>query len=567
MRRLYPEAAVGGFSRLDGQIEFYTRINALVDEKSRVLDFGAGRGHWAVDPMPEMSRRLRMLRGRVAEVVGTDVDPAVLTNPALDTAQVVPLGDRLPFADDSFDLVIADHVLEHVNADDAQDVADDVLRVLRPGGWLAARTPNKWGMIGIGARAVPNRLHVRMLRRLQPDRKAEDVFPTRYTMNTRRDLGRLFSEHAARLRPHERADVLRSVAARLATGGRTRPAHPATARTDAHDLRAEAAVKILVEAMCAEFGGIRTYVEHLLARWSEVYPDDAARDRASRLVAAHRGARAARGRGAPTVDPRPSLGADPLAASADPSAATRCCARDPALHDRPASRTSPGGRALRPAARAEARAVQPQASAAAPGLVLARVPTGRRHRLDLAAQSRRPPRGHPSTCAIPSAVAHLGADHVEQWPAPSAVGPCVTFAHHTNKNVGLLVGGWSELVRRGHDVPPLLMLGVPGAQRDELVAQLAAHGLSDHVQLAPFLPEERFQQVMAEAEMIVFPHRLRRLRTAGRRRDAPGITRRDRARAGDQRGRRRARHRHGGLVGDRLGRRRRDRQRPDVGPA
>lgn len=224
---LYPEAAVGGYSRLDGQIEFYTRINALVDGDSRVLDFGAGRGHWAVDPMPEMARRLRMLRGRVAEVVGTDVDPVVLTNPALDAARVVPLGDRLPFEDESFDLVIADHVLEHVSRGDAAAVSDDVMRVLRPGGWLAARTPNKWGMIGLGARAVPNRLHVRMLQRLQPDRLAEDVFPTRYAMNTRRDLAQLFAAHRLHIYGHtsEPAYFGRSPAAwRLAAGlGRVTP--------------------------------------------------------------------------------------------------------------------------------------------------------------------------------------------------------------------------------------------------------------------------------------------------------------------------------------------------------
>jgi len=202
LQRLYPEAAVGGYSRTDGQIEFYTRINALVDEKSRVLDFGAGRGQWAVDPMPAMSVHLRRLRGRVAEVVGTDVDEAVLDNPALDTAKVVPLGDPLPFEDASFDLVVADHVLEHVGANEARDVADDVMRVLKPGGWFAARTPNKWGMIGIGARAVPNRLHVRTLSKLQPDRKAEDVFPTRYQMNTRRALRRLFAAHGVYVYGH-----------------------------------------------------------------------------------------------------------------------------------------------------------------------------------------------------------------------------------------------------------------------------------------------------------------------------------------------------------------------------
>lgn len=196
LKRLYPEAAVGGYSRKDGQIEFYTRINALIDADSRVLDFGAGRGHWAIDPMPGMSKRLRWMRGRVAEVVGTDVDPVVLTNPSLDTAHVVEIGEPLPLEDSTFDVVIADYVLEHVNHEDASALAQDVMRVLKPGGWFAARTPNKWGMIGVGARAIPNSLHVRILNRLQPGRKAEDVFPTRYSMNTKRDLQRLFAPNS-----------------------------------------------------------------------------------------------------------------------------------------------------------------------------------------------------------------------------------------------------------------------------------------------------------------------------------------------------------------------------------
>lgn len=192
---LYPEAHVGGYSRTDGQVEFYLRVNSLVDETSRVLDLGAGRGQWAIDPMPSTARRLRHLKGRVAKVVGTDVEEVVRTNPALDEAHVVPLGAPLPFDDGSFDLVIADHVLEHVEQQDAPALVAEVMRVLAPGGWFVARTPNKWGMIGIGARIVPNRLHVRALRRMQPDRKAEDVFPTRYAMNTRRSLRRLFAGH------------------------------------------------------------------------------------------------------------------------------------------------------------------------------------------------------------------------------------------------------------------------------------------------------------------------------------------------------------------------------------
>lgn len=195
--RLYPEAAVGGFTRQDGFVEFFSRVNALLPDGADVLDFGAGRGLWATEPLSDYHRRLRSFDGRAARVAGVDVDPVVLENPTLAEAAVLDPGGRIPHADGSFDVVIADHVLEHVDAADAPAVAAELLRVLRPGGTLAARTPNKWGMIGIGARAVPNRLHTRVLERLQPTRKAEDVFPVRYAMNTRSDLRRLFAP------PHE----------------------------------------------------------------------------------------------------------------------------------------------------------------------------------------------------------------------------------------------------------------------------------------------------------------------------------------------------------------------------
>jgi SAM-dependent methyltransferase len=194
LRRLYPESEAGGFTRHDGFVEFYSRVNALLTPESDVLDFGAGRGQWAFDPLPPFSRDLRAYHERVRSVVGCDVDPVVLTNPTLASADVVAPGDPLPYDDGSFDVVVADYVLEHVAEHDAPGVAAEVLRVLRPGGWLAARTPNKWGMIGIGARAVPNTLHTRVLHRLQPGRQDQDVFPVEYHMNTRRSLRTLFPE-------------------------------------------------------------------------------------------------------------------------------------------------------------------------------------------------------------------------------------------------------------------------------------------------------------------------------------------------------------------------------------
>jgi glycosyltransferase involved in cell wall biosynthesis len=97
---------------------------------------------------------------------------------------------------------------------------------------------------------------------------------------------------------------------------------------------------------------------------------------------------------------------------------------------------------------------------------------------------------------------HLGGDHVLAWPAPRRTGPAVGFAHHTNKNPDLLFDAWALL---GADAPPLTLLGVGSARREAIAARVAALGLSERVELAPFLPDEEFHRVFASAGMVVFP--------------------------------------------------------------
>jgi SAM-dependent methyltransferase len=189
LRRRFPEVAAGGFSRVDGTVAFYQRVNALVGADSTVLDFGAGRGAF-LDDAVAYRRGLRLLRGRVREVIGADVDPAVRTNPALDRAVVLAPGGPLPLPDGGVDLVVSDFTFEHVT--DPARVAAELTRVLRPGGWVCARTPAKWGVVGLGARAVPNRWHVPLLRTLQPGKPACDTFPTAYRLNTAAALRRHF---------------------------------------------------------------------------------------------------------------------------------------------------------------------------------------------------------------------------------------------------------------------------------------------------------------------------------------------------------------------------------------
>ncbi len=193
-RRFYPETNLSGFSHVDGTVGFYNQIAALLGPTATVLDFGAGRGEKNLEDRVVYRRNISQLKGRCLHLDGCDIDPIVLDNPFLDEAKVVAAGAPLPYEDDRFDLIVARFVFEHI--DDPSFIATELLRVLKPGGVIAAVTPNKWGYIGIGARTVPNRFHVTMLSRIQVERKPEDVFPTFYKLNTIRDLTSAFGDHA-----------------------------------------------------------------------------------------------------------------------------------------------------------------------------------------------------------------------------------------------------------------------------------------------------------------------------------------------------------------------------------
>ena len=264
-------------------------------------------------------------------------------------------------------------------------------------------------------------------------------------------------------------------------------------------------MRLVVDAASAELGGIRTYVDQLLPAWAAAFPDDRL------LVVVPPGS---------TID---TLGHE----------RHELRVLGPGVVGRPVAQTRALPRLAR-AHRADAvLATNPTTTLRRPGPPLAVVVHDLRHELrpeqftrgrralrwgayrrayavsdGFVAVSRRTlddlHRLHPSTTAKPAAVVHHGADHVQAWPAPDRSGPAIAFGHHTNKNPQLVVAAWA-LLARDAEPPRLRVLGLSGATRRAVEAQVAELGLQTWVELAAYLPDDEFRTAVARADLVVLP--------------------------------------------------------------
>ena len=228
-------------------------------------------------------------------------------------------------------------------------------------------------------------------------------------------------------------------------------------------------MRLLIDALPADFGGIRTYAEHLIAAWAQTD------DEVHVVVAADSDLPVPVGVVAHRIVLR---GPRSLARAAAQSRHLPRLARelgpDAVLATLPSTTMRPLGVPLVVVVHDLRHDLRPDQFSGSQRL-LRRISYGRGYALADAhlAISQRTLTDlhttHPATRATPSAVVHHGADHVVGWPAPAGtrVGPAVTFAHQVNKNLDLVRDGWRLL---GPDAPNLIVLGAPYVSQEELEA-------------------------------------------------------------------------------------------------
>jgi glycosyltransferase involved in cell wall biosynthesis len=113
---------------------------------------------------------------------------------------------------------------------------------------------------------------------------------------------------------------------------------------------------------------------------------------------------------------------------------------------------------------------------------------------------------YPHLASRPSRVAHLGADHADNWPVVPPDRPyAVAFAHYSNKNLDLALDAWALLHTRGEVRLPLVLVGLAAWDRPRVVERISALGLGDAVTVFPWLPIETFREVFASSSLVVFP--------------------------------------------------------------
>ena len=173
------------------QWEYADLLERVVTPQTRWLDGGCG--HQVLEV--RLEERERRVVNRALLVVGCDPFALSLKKHRTIRNRVMCPLDDLPFLSGSFNLVTMNMVVEHLA--DPVKVFLEIARVLRPGGILVFVTPNRASyfvrLAAVARAIIPKGIAVKLIRYLE-SREPEDVFPTHYRANTRKDVERIMRE-------------------------------------------------------------------------------------------------------------------------------------------------------------------------------------------------------------------------------------------------------------------------------------------------------------------------------------------------------------------------------------
>jgi len=154
-RRLFYQSVAEQFDSLYNQYDLHRRLSIVFDELlssddlqgKLMLDAGCGSGEFSLKAVKQ-----------AAKVVSCDIAENIVRIAARKAFSIGVVGDacRLPFRSHAFDLVISSEMIEHTEA--PYQAFGELVRVLKPGGFLVTTTPNKaWQWLV----KLATRLHIR----------------------------------------------------------------------------------------------------------------------------------------------------------------------------------------------------------------------------------------------------------------------------------------------------------------------------------------------------------------------------------------------------------------------
>jgi 2-polyprenyl-3-methyl-5-hydroxy-6-metoxy-1,4-benzoquinol methylase len=170
------------FQYFSPELWYEAVVDQLVNSETTWIDIGGGSAVF-----PGNAKLSKTLADRCHKLVGVDPSANIHSNPFVHQRVQAMIEDfETP---EQFDLATFRMVAEHIQQ--PEKVIATLRRLIKPGGKVVIYTPSRWSASAVVASMTPHQIHTAAARLLWKA-KEEDVFPTAYKMNTRRQLREVF---------------------------------------------------------------------------------------------------------------------------------------------------------------------------------------------------------------------------------------------------------------------------------------------------------------------------------------------------------------------------------------